>query len=41
MVLELQLEDVLLVDVVRLGGRRHGVAEQRQRRQREVILQNT
>lgn len=36
--LELQLEDVLLVDAVRLLGRTDCVAEQRQAGQREVVL---
>lgn len=36
---KLEFEDVLLVDAVRLVGRADGVAEQRQARQREVVLQ--
>lgn len=39
--LELQLEDVLLVDAVRLVGGADGVAEQGEARQREVILPTT
>lgn len=31
-ILELQFEDVILVNAVGLGGRCHGVAQQRQRR---------
>lgn len=37
--LELQFEDVLLVDAVRLLGGADGVAEQGEASQREVILQ--
>lgn len=39
--LKLQLEDVLLVDAVRLLRRADCVAEQRQARQWEVVLQHT
>lgn len=38
--LELQLEDVLLVNAVRLVGGADRVAEQREAGQREVVLQN-
>ena len=37
-VLELQLEDKVLVDIVLAAGGVHGVAQQRQARQREVVL---
>lgn len=37
--LELQFEDVLLVDAVRLFGGADGVAQQRKACQREVVLQ--
>ena len=35
----MQLEHVVLVDVLRLGGHRHGVAQQREAGQGVVILQ--
>jgi hypothetical protein len=38
-VLELELEDEVLLNVVLCGGHVHGVAQQGQARQREVVLQ--
>ena len=39
MVLELQLEHQVLVDVVVCGRTVHGVAQERERRQGEVVLE--